>query len=145
MDAPTTTAERAKTTVSSKLKIEWNDATSSEYKLGYESFFETGAKVPKWGGGEIIAGGYFDAKGQPIMDVSVPTSPRQYFPDCPDGSSLIQLADAKLMVSTNPVFHVVQFEYATQNQAGKSEYGNLPSPIAILTLDQDPKNGSFEH
>jgi secreted PhoX family phosphatase len=141
MDAPTTTAERAKTTVGSKLKIEWDDATSSEYKLGYESFFETGAKVPKWGGGEIIAGGYFDAKGQPIMDVSVPTSPRQYFSDCPDGSSLIQLADAKVDGVSNPVFHVVQFEYATQNQAGKSEYGNLPSPIAILTLDQDQKTG----
>ena len=138
MDAPTTTAERAKTTVGSKLKIEWDDATSSEYKLGYESFFETG---PKWGGGEIIAGGYFDAKGQPIMDVSVPTSPRQYFSDCPDGSSLIQLADAKVDGVSNPVFHVVQFEYATQNQAGKSEYGNLPSPIAILTLDQDQKTG----
>lgn len=141
MDAPTTTAERAKTTVGSKLKIVWDDATSSEYKLGYESFFETGAKVPKWGGGEIIAGGYFDAKGQPIMDVSVPTSPRQYFSDCPDGSSLIQLADAKVDGVSNPVFHVVQFEYATQNQAGKSEYGNLPSPIAILTLDQDQKTG----
>ncbi len=141
MDAPTTTVERAKTTVGSKLKIEWDDATSSEYKLGYESFFETGAKVPKWGGGEIIAGGYFDAKGQPIMDVSVPASPRQYFSDCPDGSSLIQLADAKVDGVNNPVFHVVQFEYATQNQAGKSEYGNLPSPIAILTLDQDQKTG----
>ena len=141
MDAPTTTADRAKTAVSSKLKIDWDDSTSSEYQLGYQSFFETGNKVPKWGGGEIVAGGYFDAKGQPIMDTSVATAPRQFFSDCPDGSSLIHLPNAKVDGVSNPVFHVVQFEYASQNQAGDSEYGNLPSPIAILTLDQDQKTG----
>ncbi|WP_374665537.1 PhoX family phosphatase [Acinetobacter sp.] len=141
MDAPTATAERAKTSVSSKLKIEWDDSTSTEYQLGYQSFFETGNTVPKWGGGEIVAGGYFDAKGQPIMDTSVPAAPRQFFSDCPDGSSLIHLADAKVDGVSNPIFHVVQFEYASQNQAGSSEYGNLPSPIAILTLDQDQKTG----
>lgn len=141
MDAPTVTADRAKTSVSSKLKIDWDDSTSTEYQLGYQSFFETGNKVPKWGGGEIVAGGYFDAKGQPIMDTSVPAAPRQFFSDCPDGSSLIHLNDAKVDGVSNPVFHVVQFEYASQNQAGVSEYGNLPSPIAILTLDQDQKTG----
>ena len=144
MDAPTTTAERAKTSVSSKLKIDWDDSTSSEYQLGYQSFFETGNSVPKWGGGEIIAGGYFNAKGEAIMDNSVPTAPRQFFSDCPDGSSLIHLENAKVEGVSHPVFHVVQFEYASQNQAGTSEYGNLPSPIAILTLDQDQTTGHLE-
>lgn len=141
MDAPIATADRAKTSVSSKLKIEWDDSTSTEYQLGYQSFFETGNTVPKWGGGEIVAGGYFNAKGQPIMDTSAPAAPRQFFSDCPDGSSLIHLDDAKVDGVSNPVFHVVQFEYASQNQAGESEYGNLPSPIAILTLDQDQTTG----
>jgi secreted PhoX family phosphatase len=145
MDAPTATADRAKTSVSSKLKIEWDDATSTEYQLGYKSFFETGTKVPKWGGGEIVAGGYFDAKGQPIMDTSSATLPaRQFFSDCPDGSSLLKLENAKVDGVANPVFHVVQFEYASMNQAGASEYGNLPSPIAILTLDQNQSTGHLE-
>jgi len=144
MAAPVAIADRAKTSVSSKLKIDWDDSSTSEYQLGYKSFFETGTKVPKWGGGEIIAGGYFNAKGEAIMDLSVPTTPRQYFSDCPDGSSLIHLADAKVDGVNNPVFHVVQFEYASQNLAGVSEYGNLPSPIAILTLDQNQTTGHLE-
>jgi len=36
---------------------------------------------------------------------------------------------------------VVQFEYASRDNAGASVYGKLPSPIAILTLDQDPATG----
>lgn len=144
MAAPIAIADRAKTSVSSKLKIDWDDSTSSEYQLGYKSFFETGNTVPKWGGGEIIAGGYFNANGDPIMDTSVPASPRQFFSDCPDGSSLIHLDSAQVEGVNNPVFHVVQFEYASQNLAGASEYGNLPSPIAILTLDQNQTTGHLE-
>ena len=144
MAAPIAIADRAKTSVSSKLKIDWDDSTSSEYQLGYKSFFETGNTVPKWGGGEIIAGGYFSANGDPIMDTSVPASPRQFFSDCPDGSSLIHLDGAQVEGVNNPVFHVVQFEYASQNLAGASEYGNLPSPIAILTLDQNQTTGHLE-
>lgn len=144
MAAPIAIADRAKTSVSSKLKIDWDDSTSSEYQLGYKSFFETGNTVPKWGGGEIIAGGYFNANGDPIMDTSIPASPRQFFSDCPDGSSLIHLDGAQVEGVNNPVFHVVQFEYASQNLAGASEYGNLPSPIAILTLDQNQTTGHLE-
>ena len=142
MPAPTSTEERAKTSVNSKLKIEWDDSTSTEYQLGYKSFFKTGDTVPKWGGGDIIAGGYFNAKGEPILDTS--SGSRQFFSDCPDGSSMIQLDNAKVDGVQNPVFHVVQFEYTTSNQKGDSEYGNLPSPIAILTLDQDQKTGHLE-
>lgn len=144
MATPIAIADRAKTSVSSKLKIDWDDSTSSEYQLGYQSFFETGNTVPKWGGGEIIAGGYFNANGDPIMDTSVPASPRQFFSDCPDGSSLIHLDGAQVEGVSNPVFHVVQFEYASLNLAGVSEYGNLPSPIAILTLDQNQTTGHLE-
>lgn len=42
MDAPSSNADRAKTLVSSKIKIDWDDSSSTEYQLGYKSFFETG-------------------------------------------------------------------------------------------------------
>ena len=144
MAAPLTIAERSKTQVASKLKLQWDDSSTSEYQLGYQSFFETGQRVTQWGGGEIIAGGYFNAQGNPILDTSIAEQTRQYFSDCPDGSSLIHLDNANVSGVKNPVFHVVQFEYATQNQAGQSEYGNLPSPIAILTLDQNQQTGHLE-
>ena len=41
------------------------------------------------------------------------------------------------------VFAVVQFEYTTRDQAGASTYGELPSPIAVLTLDQDQATGAL--
>ena len=43
----------------------------------------------------------------------------------------------------NTVFAVVQFEYTTRDQAGASTYGTLPSPIAVLTLDQDQSTGAL--
>lgn len=144
MSAPTTAADRATTLVNSKLKIDWENSTSTEYQLAYKPFFKTGDSVPKHGGGTIIAGGYFDVNGNPIMDKSVAGKERQFFSDCPDGSSLIQLEGAKVEGVANPVFHVVQFEYNSKDQAGGDTYGQLPSPIAILTLDQDPKTGHLE-
>ncbi len=39
------------------------------------------------------------------------------------------------------MFAVVQFEYTSQDAAGRSKYGQLPSPIAVLTLDQDKATG----
>ncbi|MDU6284158.1 MAG: DUF839 domain-containing protein, partial [Acinetobacter sp.] len=144
MPAPTTAADRATTVVNSKLKIDWENSTSTEYQLAYKPFFKTGDSVPKLGGGTIIAGGYFDVNGNPIMDKSVAGKERQFFSDCPDGSSLIQLEGAKVEGVANPVFHVVQFEYNSKDQAGGDTYGQLPSPIAILTLDQDQKTGHLE-
>jgi uncharacterized protein len=38
---------------------------------------------------------------------------------------------------------VVQFEYTTKNAAGDSMYGQLPSPIAVLSLDQDMRSGKL--
>ncbi|MBJ8434029.1 PhoX family protein [Acinetobacter pittii] len=144
MPAPTTAADRATTLVNSKLEIEWEDSTPTPYQLAYKPFFKTGDSVPKLGGGTIIAGGYFDVNGNPIMDKSVAGKERQFFSDCPDGSSLIQLEGAKVEGVANPVFHVVQFEYNSKDQAGGDTYGQLPSPIAILTLDQDQKTGHLE-
>jgi secreted PhoX family phosphatase len=69
---------------------------------------------------------------------------RQFFSDCPDGSSLLTVDGASVAgVKGNPVFAVVQFEYATRNQALASMYGQLPSPIAVLSLDQDKDTGKL--
>jgi secreted PhoX family phosphatase len=47
-------------------------------------------------------------------------------------------------VKGKPVFAVVQFEYTTWAQDGKTDmYGKLPSPIAVLTLDQDQSTGKL--
>src|SRR5258708_8991088 len=42
------------------------------------------------------------------------------------------------------LFRSVQFEYTTWAQDGKTDmYGKLPSPIAVLTLDQDQTTGKL--
>jgi len=146
MSAPTLAAPAAMatTTVGSELKVSFSDGSSQTYKLAYQPFFITGDKVPDGKGGTVLAGGYFDIHNQPIVDRSVPGSERQFFSDCVDGSSLLTLADANVPgVKGKPVFAVVQFEYTTRDQAGASTYGMLPSPIAILTLDQDPATGKL--
>ena len=144
MAAPTldNPAAMAETTVGSSLKINWADNTNTTLELAYKPFFLTGDKVSDGKGGEIIAGGYFDINNKPIMDASVAGKERQMFSDCPDGTSLLKLDNAKVEgVKGNTVFAVVQFEYTTRNLNGDDMYGKLPSPIAVLTLDQDPANG----
>ncbi len=134
----------ATTTVRSSLKVGFSNGASTSYALGYQPFFQTGDVVPDGKGGTLVAGGYFDAHHQPILDQSVVGWERQYFSDAPDGSSLLTVAGAKVDgVKGNPVFAVVQFEYTTRNLAGASAYGLLPSPIAVLTLDQDPATGKL--
>jgi len=134
----------ATTTVNSTLTVTLSDGSTHDFKLAYEPFFITGDMVPDGSGGKILAGGYVDIKNRPIMDKSVSGKERQFFSDCPDGTSLLTLEDAKVGgVSGNAVFAVVQFEYNTADQSGVSTYGQLPSPIAVLTLDQDPATGKL--
>ena len=146
MDAPNLddALAMATTTVASKLTIDWDNNTKTEYKLGYKAFFNTGVEVESLTGGKILTGGYYDINNKPIMDNSVEGQSRHFFSDCPDGSSLIHLKDAKVAGVDHPVFHVVQFEYTTRNLAKEDMYGKLPSPIAVLTLDQDQKTGHLE-
>ncbi|WP_341248439.1 alkaline phosphatase PhoX, partial [Cupriavidus pauculus] len=137
-------AAMATTTVGSSLKVTLSDGSSQTYKLAYQPFFMTGDLVPDGKGGQILAGGYFDINNNPIIDPSV-SGNRQFFSDSPDGTSLLKIDGAKVAgVKGNTVFAVVQFEYTTWDQAKvKDMYGRLPSPIAILTLDQDPATGKL--
>lgn len=146
MAAPTLAdpAAMATTTVGSALQVVMADGTRQTYKLAYQPFFMTGDMVPNGKGGTILAGGYVDIHNQPIIDRSVPGKERQFYSDCPDGSSLLTLKDARVPgVKGNTVFAVVQFEYTTRDQKQAAMYGQLPSPIAVLTLDQDPSSGKL--
>ncbi|EJN07006.1 PhoX family phosphatase [Herbaspirillum sp. YR522] len=146
MAAPTLAdpAAMASTTVGSALEVSFTDGTRQTYQLAYQPFFMTGDMVPDGHGGTLLAGGYVDIKGQPIIDRSLPGRERQFFSDCPDGSSLLSIRDAKVPgVKGNTVFAVVQFEYTTRDQKQAAMYGQLPSPIAVLTLDQEPNSGKL--
>ena len=132
-------AAMATTAVGSGLDISFQDGSKQSYKLAYEPFFITGDMVSDGKGGKVLAGGYYNIVNQPIIDKSVSGKERQFFSDCPDGTSLLKLPKATVAgVKGNAVFAVVQFEYNNADQSGALTYGTLPSPIAVLTLDQDP-------
>jgi hypothetical protein len=145
--APTlaTPAAMATITASSVMTATFSDASKLDFKLAYQPFFITGDMVADGNGGKVVAGGYYDINNRPIVDNTVPSAPRQYFSDSPDGTSLLTVPNAKVAgVKGNTVFAVVQFEYTTLAQDGKTGmYGRLPSPIAVLTLDQDPASGKL--
>jgi secreted PhoX family phosphatase len=146
MAAPTLAdpAAMAATTVGSSLNVMLRDGSKQSYKLAYQPFFITGDRVSDGKGGSILSGGYYDILNKPIIDRSVAGKERQFFSDCPDGTSLLQLANAKVSgVKGKPVFAVVQFEYTTRDQSNAEAYGTLPSPIAVLTLDQDQATGKL--
>ena len=138
-------ADMARTLVSSTLTVKFSDDSTQGFSLAYAPFFTTGDLVPDGKGGTILAGGYVDFAGKPIVDATVAGKERQYFSDSPDGTSLLKLDGASVAgVKGNTVFAVVQFEYTTWAQDGKTDmYGKLPSPIAVLTLDQDPATGKL--
>ncbi len=146
MAAPTLAnpAAMATTSVGSTLTVTLSDKSTRDYKLAYQPFFITGDMVPDGRGGTILAGGYLDINNQPIIDKSVPGKERQVFSDSPDGTSLLALPNASVPgVKGRPVFAVVQFEYTSLDQSGADTYGTLPSPIAVLTLDQDQDTGKL--
>jgi uncharacterized protein len=138
-------AAMATTTVGSTLKATLTNGQVTDYKLAYQPFFITGAQVSDGKGGTLLAGGYYDINNIAIIDKTVVGKERQFFSDCPDGTSLIKLANPTVTgVKGNTVFAVVQFEYTTWAQDGVTGmYGQLPSPIAVLTLDQDTATGKL--
>jgi len=146
MAAPTAAdpAAMSAVTVGSKMVTTFSDGTSKTVALQYQPFFMTGDLVPDGKGGKVLAGGYVDINNQPIIDASVAGQERQFFSDSPDGSSLLTLANPTVSgVKGKTVFAVVQFEYTTRDLGGNDTYGTLPSPIAVLTLDQDPATGKL--
>ncbi|MEO7159296.1 MAG: alkaline phosphatase PhoX [Polaromonas sp.] len=147
MPAPTlaNAAAMATTTVGSLMSVNFSDSSKLDFKLAYQPFFVTGDRVADGKGGKTLSGGYYDINNQPIMDATVAGKERQFFSDAPDGTSLLSVPAAKVDgVTGNTVFAVVQFEYTTLAQdATTGMYGKLPSPIAVLTLDQNPATGKL--
>ncbi|MGE8441621.1 MAG: PhoX family protein [Comamonas testosteroni] len=147
MAAPslTTPANMATMYVASQLKVAFDDKSEQVYDLGYQPFFVTGDMVSDGKGGQLLAGGYYDIYNNKIIDKTVAGKERHFFSDSPDGTSLLTVPNAKVDgVKGKPVFAVVQFEYTTWAQDGATDmYGKLPSPIAVLTLDQDQTTGKL--
>jgi len=143
MAAPTTAALRADSYTSASVKLGYSDATSKTQALAYNTLFKTG-DVLKNGSVSVIAGGYYDINGNPIIDSSGAT-PEQFYSDCPDGNSLIALANPTVPgITGNTLFLVTQYEYKNKDNAGTDMYGKLPSPISVTTLDQDKTTGALK-
>ena len=138
-------AAMATTTVGSTLNIKFSDDSVRSYQLAYQPFFVTGDMVSDGKGGTTLSGGYYDINNKPIIDATVPGKERPYYSDAPDGTSLLTVANPTVTgLKGKAVFAVVQFEYTTWAQDGKTGmYGKLPSPIAVLTLDQDQATGKL--
>ena len=147
MPAPTLAnpAAMATTTVGSTMTVNYSDSSKVDFKLAYQPFFVTGDLVSDGKGGKTLSGGYYDINNHPIMDNTVAGKARQFFSDAPDGTSLLTVPAAKVTgVTGNTVFAVVQFEYTSTAQDDVTGmYGKLPSPIAVLTLDQNPTTGKL--
>ena len=147
MAAPTlaTPANMATMYSAAQMTVTFDDQSSTAYNLGFAPFFITGQMVADGKGGQLLAGGYYDINKQPIMDTSGTGAARHFFSDAPDGTSLLTVPGANVPgVQGKPVFAVVQFEYTTRAQDGSTDmYGKLPSPIAVLTLDQNQSTGKL--
>ncbi len=151
MAAPVTDAQRATALTSAGVKMTYSNGTTKTQALSYNTLYKTGDTL-KNGSASVVAGGYFDQTGAPIVDASGAT-PMQYFSDCPDGQSLLSLVNPTVPgVKGNTLFLVTQFEYLTANNgsggirpapAACDMYGKLPSPIAVATLDQDRTTGAL--
>jgi secreted PhoX family phosphatase len=143
MRAPASAEAQATMSVDSAVSVGYAGGRQETFKLAYRPLFFTGDRVSDGNGGTIVAGGYFDIAGKPILDPSAST-PTQFFSDCPDGYSLLQPMPAQVPgVSGNTVFAVVQFEYTSRDLRGAKMYAQLPSPIAVVTLDQDKASGAL--
>lgn len=141
MAAPGSAEAQASTSVESAVAIGYSGGRQQTLKLAYRPLFFTGDAVPDGRGGMTLAGGHYDIEGRPILDDSAIVR-TQLFSDCPDGYSLLQPTGARVPgVKGNAVFAVVQFEYTSRNAAGEKMYAQLPSPVAVVTLDQDPQTG----
>ena len=137
-------AAMATTSVASGMQVLRTDGSAQQQKLAYQAFFTTGDRVPDGKGGTILSGGYYDILNKPIVDRSVRGKERHMFSDAPDGTTLLTLPNASTTgIKGKAVFAVVQFEYTTRDQSDADAYGTLPSPIAVLTLDQDPATGKL--
>ena len=141
MDAPVTLEQRASAYTDAKIKINYRNGSSEIQPLEYKQLFATTDVI-----NGKVAGGLYDATGEALMDVSVPSISSQYVSDTPDANSLMEVDHTKakkLGVTGNPLFMVTHYEYVSANNSGASEYGKLPMTMSLSTIDQDKKSGEL--
>lgn len=151
MPPPATDAQRAQVSTSATVRLYHADGSVREQPLAYHRLYQTGDWLPG-AAGAVVAGGYRDIQGQPLIDNSGAVAGQAYS-DSPDGQSLLSVPGARFPgVQGHTLFLVTQFEYRTASNGARgarpapkanAQYGHLPGQIAVATLDQNPRTGAL--
>jgi secreted PhoX family phosphatase len=136
MNAPKTVEQMTDTYSNASLEVKYSDGKIKKFPLSYKRLFKTEDKIVMNKGRLIAAGTPIDINGNPIVDTSVPGSPKNYISDAPDSNSLLKPIDGKL-------YMVTHYEYQTIDASGKSAYGVVPASMTLSTLNQDKKTGEL--
>jgi secreted PhoX family phosphatase len=136
MDAPKTIEQMINTYSNASLEVKYSNGEIKKFPLSYKRLFKTEDQNTMNKGQLIAAGTPIDINGNPIVDMSVPGSPKNYISDAPDSNSLLKPIDGKL-------YMVTHYEYQTIDAAGKSAYGIVPASMTLSTLNQDEKTGEL--
>ncbi|WP_084423286.1 alkaline phosphatase PhoX [Cohnella thermotolerans] len=139
MSAPVNAQQMAQVYTGASVKVTYSDNTVKTFPLTYKQLFKSTDSV-----GGTIAGVSVDAKGNPIMDTSVPNSPVPFVSDSPDSNSLFQVPGmSPTSLGGNPLSLVTHYEYITSNNAGKSAYGLVPASMSLTKIDQNKTTGEL--
>jgi uncharacterized protein len=134
MKAPSDIQNMVKTYTDAKVKVIYKDGSIKETPLDYKSLFLSKDKIVENKGEMIAAGTPIDAKGNPIVDKSVPDKPTNYVSDAPDSNSLITVGGKTYIIS--------HYEYESKDNAGKSVSG-LPASMTLTQVDQNKETGEL--
>lgn len=134
MKAPTTIENMVRTYTDAKVKITYKDGTVKEQPLNYNQLFLSKDKIVDNKGEKIPAGTPIDAKGNPIIDKSVPDKPSYYISDAPDSNSFITVNGKDYIIS--------HYEYDSMDNAG-NEIKGLPASMTLTQVDRDKETGKL--
>ncbi|MCQ6268800.1 DUF839 domain-containing protein [Fictibacillus sp. WQ 8-8] len=134
MKAPSTIENMVKNYTESTMKITYKDGSVKEKPLNYHSLFLSKDKIAENKGEMIAAGTPIDAKGNPIVDRSVPDQPSNFVSDAPDSNSLLHAGGKSFIVS--------HYEYDSQDNAGNKISG-LPASMTLTQVDRNQDNGEL--
>ncbi|UZJ79050.1 PhoX family protein [Fictibacillus sp. KU28468] len=134
MKAPSTIENMVRTYTDAKVKITYKDGTVKETPLNYNQLFLSKDKIVDNKGEKIPAGTPIDAKGNPIVDRSVPDKPSYYISDAPDSNSFITIAGKDYIIS--------HYEYDSMDNAG-NEIKGLPASMTLTQVDRNQKTGKL--
>ncbi|MFK9090825.1 alkaline phosphatase PhoX [Bacillus salipaludis] len=135
MKAPATIEEMVQTYTGASMDITYSNGATKNFPLTYKQLYLSDEKIVTNKGVKIPAGTPIDAKGNPIMDKSIPGQESYYISDAPDSNSLMNVGGNLFLVS--------HFEYQTLDSAGNSAYGVVPASMTLTALNQNKKNGEL--